>query len=152
MTDVTMSIILDLAATLFLLFGLAFMFVGVLGLHRFPDSYGRLHAVTKCATLGLLGMLVAAILHIGVASIITKALMTIIFVFIANPVGSHMLAKAAHHARYHKWERTLSDDLEEDKAAGRLGKRGSKTEDEDAEFAAVAADGEEREPALREAV
>jgi multicomponent Na+:H+ antiporter subunit G len=161
MNGETISIILDLLATLFLLGGLFFMVIGVLGLHRFPDCYGKLHAVTKCATLGLLGMLLATILHIGVISVMTKAIMTIVFVFIANPVGSHMIAKAAHHCGYRKWEKTLSDDLEEDKAAGKLGQRAETGRN--AEFAGaneeVAGDPDsdpeddaDREPALREAM
>ncbi len=163
MNEHTTSIILDVLATLFLLGGLFFMFVGVVGLHRFPDPYGKLHAVTKCATLGLLGMLLAVMIHIGVVSIITKAIMTIVFVFIANPVGSHMIAKAAHHAGYRKWEKTLSDELAEDKAAGRLGHHRQHETEEEAELAIAeddfagqspdkGDDDAERAPALRHAL
>ncbi len=105
MNETTLSIITDLLATLFLLAGLFFMVVGVVGLHRFPDPYGKLHATTKCVTLGLLGMLLAVIFHIAEISVVTKAIMTIVFVFIANPVGSHMIAKAAHQAGYRMWEK-----------------------------------------------
>jgi multicomponent Na+:H+ antiporter subunit G len=110
----------DLIATLFLIGGLAFMVVGVVGMNRFPDAYGRLHATTKCVTLGMLGFLLAAIFHVQSMPIFTKAVMTIVFIFIANPVGSHMLAKAAHKAGYNLWERTLSDELADDKQAGRM--------------------------------
>lgn len=110
----------DLIATAFLIGGLAFMVVGVVGMNRFPDAYGRLHATTKCVTLGMLGFLLAAIFHVQTMPIFTKAVMTIVFIFIANPVGSHMLAKAAHKAGYNLWDRTLSDELAEDRKAGRL--------------------------------
>ncbi|MCK4873699.1 MAG: Na+/H+ antiporter subunit G [Phycisphaerales bacterium] len=110
----------DLLAAICLSFGLFFMVVGVIGLNRFPDAYGRLHATTKCVTLGLLGFLLAAIFHRLHLAIFTKAVMTIIFVFIANPVGSHMIAKAAHKAGYKLWDKTLSDELAEDRESGRL--------------------------------
>ncbi|HEB60841.1 MAG TPA: monovalent cation/H(+) antiporter subunit G [Phycisphaeraceae bacterium] len=114
------TILGDFLASLFLLAGLFFMVVGVVGMHRFPDPYGKLHATTKCVTLGMLGFLLAAIFHLWVLPIITKAVMTIAFVFIANPVGSHMIAKAAHKAGYRIWDKTLSDELEEDRQSGVL--------------------------------
>ena len=110
--------ILDIAAALALLVGLFFMFVGALGVLRLPDAYNRIHAASKCVTLGLTGMLIAACLHVGDGSLISKALATIGFTFVATPIGSHLLAKAAHHARLPRWARTLSDELAEDKAAG----------------------------------
>ena len=45
----------------------------------------------------------------------TKAILVLAFVFIAAPVGSHMLARAAHLAGVRPWEGTLSDELEEDR-------------------------------------
>jgi hypothetical protein len=35
---------------------------------------------------------------------------------VATPIGSHLLAKAAHHGRLEQWDRTLGDELAEDKA------------------------------------
>jgi len=106
----------DLGASIFLLAGLFFMLVGAIGIVRFPDAYNRLHASSKCSTLGLLGLLLAAVCHLLTLGILTKALITILFAFVALPVGSHILAKAAHLDRLKQWEKTLSDELEEDKA------------------------------------
>lgn len=111
----TWHALMDWAAALFLLGGLVFMVIGALGVHRLPDAYNRLHAASKCVTLGLTGMLLAACYHLGTAPIVSKALITIAFTFVANPIGSHLLAKAAHHAGLKQWERTLSDDLAQDK-------------------------------------
>jgi len=105
----------DLIAAALLLGGLLFMFIGSIGVVRLPDGFHRIHAVSVCATLGLTGMLLAACFHIGSAVLISKAIMTIVFLFVAAPAGSHLLAKAAHDADLPQWGKTLSDELAEDK-------------------------------------
>ncbi len=52
-------------------------------------------------------------------AITTKALLVLAFVFVAAPIGSHMLARAAHRAAVKPWRGTLSDELTEDERAGR---------------------------------
>jgi len=106
--------IFDILAGLFLIAGLFFMLVGAVGIVRFPDAYNRLHASSKCSTLGLVGLLLGAIFHIGTLAVTTKALLTILFAFVATPVGSHILAKAAHIDKMKQWPGTLSDELAED--------------------------------------
>ena len=112
------QLVLDLLIVGFLIFGLFFMMVGGLGLLRMPDVYHRMHAATKGVTLGISGMLVAAALALStveassVFRISTTVTMVILFQFIANPVGAHMLAKAAHLDGAPQWKKTLSDDLE----------------------------------------
>ncbi len=107
----------DLSAAVFLIGGVYFMVVGAVGVVRFPDGYHRLHSISVCATLGLVGMLLAACYHLSSAIIVSKALITIVFLFVAAPVGTHLLAKAAHEADPPVWPKTLSDELAEDKAA-----------------------------------
>ena len=109
-----MAFAADAAAIVCLLGGLFFLVVGVIGLVRLPDIYHRMHAVSKCSTLGLVGLLLAAIFHIGTVAVLTKALLTVVFAFVATPVGTHMLAKAALAARAPQWSGTLSDDHEID--------------------------------------
>ena len=47
----------------------------------------------------------------------TKALLVLAFVFVSAPVGSHMLARAAHRARVASWHGTIGDELAEDEDA-----------------------------------
>ena len=47
----------DVATVVLLVSGLSFMLIGAWGTVRLPDAYHRLHAATKCSTLGLLGLL-----------------------------------------------------------------------------------------------
>jgi multicomponent Na+:H+ antiporter subunit G len=107
-------IIADLLAVVCVLSGLAFMLVGAIGIVRFPDAFNRLHASSKCSTLGLLGLLLGVIFHIGTLGVVTKAVITIVFAFVALPIGSHILAKAAHIDGLRQWSKTLSDELAED--------------------------------------
>jgi multisubunit Na+/H+ antiporter MnhG subunit len=44
----------------------------------------------------------------------TKAVLVILFQFVAGPVGTFMLARSAHVDRVGMWKGTLSDDLSED--------------------------------------
>lgn len=115
MGDITWFAIRDIIAGLFLISGLFFMFVGGLGIWRMPDAYHRLHAASKCTTLGITGMLLAACFHIADPIVISKAIIAMIFTFVANPIGSHMIAKAAHHGRLKIWSETLRDELAIDK-------------------------------------
>ncbi len=109
-----LDIIANLLASLCVIAGLFFFLVGAIGINRFPDAYNRLHASSKCSTLGLLGLLLGVIFHIGTLGIVTKAILTMAFAFVANPVGSHILAKAAHVDGLKQWPKTLSDELAED--------------------------------------
>lgn len=112
--------IANLLAAAALLAGIFFLSVGAAGVYRFPDAYHRLHASSKCTTLGLTGMLLAMCLHIAEPVVISKAIITIVFTFVATPIGSHLIAKAAHHAKLPIWDHTLSDELAEDKANPRM--------------------------------
>ena len=115
-----MAVLRDVITVTCLVVGLGFMLVGVCGIVRLPDAYQRLHASSKCTTLGLLGLLVGAAVHIGTAESIVKAALTIVFAFVATPVGSHALAKSAHAAGMPQWDGTLSDELAEDQEGGGL--------------------------------
>ena len=111
----TSQLILDTFAIFFLIGGLFFMLVGAVGIVRLPDVFHRLHAASKCSTLGMMGIALAACLHVGTADVVAKSIALILFIFVSTPVGSHILAKAAHRDKAEQWDGTLSDELEEDK-------------------------------------
>ncbi len=105
----------NLFAAAALLCGVFFMAVGALSLLRLQDCYSRIHGASKCTTLGLTGMLVAACFLVADPATVSKAVITIVFTFVANPIGSHLLAKAAHHAGAKGHGTTVGDELAEDK-------------------------------------
>ena len=106
--------ILDTIAAVFLLVGLAFLLLAAFGIIRLPDVYLRLHAATKGTTLGLTGMLLAVGFHLPQGAVFAKIAVTLAFAFVAMPVGSHLLAKAAMRAGPRYWNKTLSDEHAED--------------------------------------
>lgn len=82
-------------AIICLLGGLFFLFVGTIGLLRLPDVYNRLHATTKCDTLGAGLLLLSLILQSSVNVGIRLALL-IVFILITNPTSAHVIARAAY--------------------------------------------------------
>ena len=77
--------------------GSFFVFVSALGLLRLPDVYSRLHAVTKASTLGLAGILTASVATFWtLGHWIVPELVTMLFVFLTNPAGGHMIARSAY--------------------------------------------------------
>jgi len=116
----TPSLLVDVLASLLVLFGLAFMTVGAIGLARLPDLYHRMHAATKGVTLGIIGIGLGVVVTVAwysddttVIGAITLLIVVLLFQFVANPVGAHMLAKAAHLDGVAKWHGTFSDELQE---------------------------------------
>ncbi|MFT4569905.1 MAG: multicomponent Na+:H+ antiporter subunit G [Hyphomicrobiaceae bacterium] len=88
---------IDVIASLLLLAGTFFMVLSSVGLIRLPDVYGRLHAVTKASTLGMAGILSAAALYFySLHTTVGAELIVMAFVMLTNPVGGHMIARAAY--------------------------------------------------------
>ncbi len=89
--------------------GVAFDFLGCLGLLRFPDIYNRLQAGTKCVTFGTCGILLGLFFIKGFSAVGIKALIGILFVLLTSPVGAHALAKGAHQFGVPLWEKSKTD-------------------------------------------
>jgi len=118
----TVHMILCLMVVAFMLFGLFFLGVGAFGLVKLPDFYNRMHAASKCMTLGITGILIAAAIGLSMnpdanpVHIVTKVLLVIVFQYIAAPVGAHLLTKAAHLDGAAKHVDTHHDALAEDRS------------------------------------
>lgn len=106
---------IESATSILILFGTFFIAVGTLGLIRMPDVYNRLHATTKSSTLGVVSILAASVLFFSsqTPTLSVKQLGAIAFLFMSNPVGAHMIARAAYLVGVPLTERTVRDDLEE---------------------------------------
>jgi multicomponent Na+:H+ antiporter subunit G len=88
--------ILTAMIILFLTSGVFFFVVGVTGLLRLPDVYSRMHATTKCDTLGAGLILFALILYSGFSNASIKLLLMIFFIWLTNPTAAHVIARAAY--------------------------------------------------------
>jgi multicomponent Na+:H+ antiporter subunit G len=98
----------------FIVIGIAFDFFGVLGLVRLPDVYNRLQAATKCVTFGTAGLLFGVFILQGFNAFGFKALIGIVFIFLAAPVAAHAIARAAHRSRIPLTKETVFDAYEQD--------------------------------------
>lgn len=89
---------LEWVAAVLMLAGTAFALLGAIGLHRFDDVYGRMHAATKPVTLGLaFALLGAALIKDDVPSSV-KLLLAAGLQFITAPIGAHMIGRAAYRS------------------------------------------------------
>ncbi|MEA3559009.1 MAG: monovalent cation/H(+) antiporter subunit G [Candidatus Thermoplasmatota archaeon] len=102
-----------------------FMLLGVIGLHRFPDVYTRLHAATKATTFGSIflavGVIVYAIFRItevgkendpAFITLIAHTFVAIMALLITNPTGAHAIARAARRTGIAP-EQAVVDETEE---------------------------------------
>ncbi len=106
----SLDMILDLLSIITLAGGLFFLFVGAVGLLRLPDVYNRLHATTKCDTLGAGLVLLSLALQSSLAAAVRLGLL-IFFILITNPTAAHVIARAAYKTGIKPLKgRGLSDD------------------------------------------
>lgn len=91
-----MSEIQNVFTILFILSGIFFLLVGSIGVIRLPDFYSRTHATSKSDTLGLMLIIAGLIIFEGWHINSAKLLLVLLFIGLANPIGSHALARAAH--------------------------------------------------------
>lgn len=101
-----------------LLLGIFFTFVGVLGVNRMPDVFGRLQASTCIATMGTLSVVLAGVIYAIVNSheAITYIKLAIILLLVmgTNPISNHALCKGAYKMGVKPAKELVLDDYKED--------------------------------------
>lgn len=98
----------------FMITGTFFIVTATIGLVRMPDFYTRMHAMTKGVTLGVVGLLLAAVFEFQTTEITIKVVLACAFHFLSNPVGAHMLSRAAyHHLKVGFWKNTFAEEWKE---------------------------------------
>jgi multicomponent Na+:H+ antiporter subunit G len=92
------------ACSVVLLIGGSLFFVaGTVGLLRFPDSFTRLHAVTKADNLGL-GLLVAGLILQTTSWYAALKLLSVwLLVLVASSTACHLVARAALRSGIQPW-------------------------------------------------
>ena len=83
--------------------GVFFIMVGSIGILRLPDFYARTHAASKSDTLGIMFVIGGLILFEGATINSIKLLFIILFIFLANPIGTHALSRAAYKSGLIPW-------------------------------------------------
>ncbi len=92
-----MDLIQGIIVVLLTLGGAFFFLVGTLGLIRMPDVYCRMHATTKCDTLGAGLALLALMVYKGLSIVSLKLLLVIVFIWLTNPTAAHIISKAEYN-------------------------------------------------------
>jgi multicomponent Na+:H+ antiporter subunit G len=98
--------------------GAFLMLITGIGLLRMPDVFMRMHAAAKSASLGVAMLLLGAALVFGEPGVTTKAVVTIVFIFLTAPVAGHLLGRAAYASRTPLWEHSVMDEGRGKIAAG----------------------------------
>lgn len=84
----------DVIAAVVILLGSILAVVAALGLFRLPDTFGRMHAATKPAVLGLVLMLVGTAVILGDWSATTRLLLAAGLQLFTAPVAMHVVGRA----------------------------------------------------------
>lgn len=100
-----------IAVTLVLVFviiGLVFNTLGVIGILRFPDVYTRLHAETKMTTFGTIFLGLGAIVYCAggyfsssggqYIDLSVNVIVILVALAFTNATGSHAIARAAYRS------------------------------------------------------
>ncbi|WP_034747777.1 monovalent cation/H(+) antiporter subunit G [Halalkalibacter wakoensis] len=105
---------IEIILSIFILSGAFLSVLGSIGLIRFPDVYGRTHAATKSATLGVISIMIATFLFfLFIEGIfVGKILLAILFVFLTAPVAALMVARAAYRTGVPLWEKSTQERFE----------------------------------------
>lgn len=77
------------------------MFVGSLGVARFPDFFERIHSSGLPATLGVAAVLLASSIYLSAhfGEVFLKPIIALIILFLTAPLGIEMLARAGYITR-----------------------------------------------------
>ena len=106
-----MIIIRSLIDILFVI-GIFFIFAGVIGMMRMPDTFCRLQSSTNIATMGALPIVIGCAIYgfvIDNSSLGVKSLVIAFFLIITNPVASHAMTRAAYKSGAKLWRRSICD-------------------------------------------
>ncbi|MBP3654594.1 MAG: monovalent cation/H(+) antiporter subunit G [Oscillospiraceae bacterium] len=74
-------------------FGMFSVCVSALGLFRFQCVLNRIHAAAVTDTLGVLGLMLGLVLLCGWTVMTVKICIIIVFMWLAGPVVTHLVAK-----------------------------------------------------------
>lgn len=80
------------------LLGAALVLVSAVGVNRMGDTLGRLHALAKASTLGILLILGGVVVNLHEVNDVTSVVLAAVLHLLASPPGSNMLSRAAYLA------------------------------------------------------
>lgn len=102
---------MTIVVSIFILGGLFFFAIGVLGILRFPDFYSRLHAAGKSDSLAALLVIAGVALYnlqdLSLDNLLVslKIMLIAVFIYVASPTATHALTKTALILGFEPWEK-----------------------------------------------
>ena len=84
----------EITGACLILMGVGVIITAVAGTYRFKYVLNRMHASALCDTLGLLLVLSGLIVISGLTALSAKMFAIIVFMWMASPVMSHLIARA----------------------------------------------------------
>ena len=102
----------EFIAGIFLAGGAFFLLASAIGMLRLPDFYCRMHASGNSETMGVMLSFLGLVVYEGLTFTSLKLILIFLLIFLGNPIGTHILSKAAYKSGHHVW--TLEEDAKED--------------------------------------
>ena len=90
-------------AIVLIIAGLFVTLVAAIGVLRLPDFYTRLHASGKVESLGVLITMLGLAVYNGFSITSVKIVVIAVFIMLANPIGTHILSRAAYRSGVAPW-------------------------------------------------
>ncbi|MBI5208321.1 MAG: monovalent cation/H(+) antiporter subunit G [Candidatus Firestonebacteria bacterium] len=87
--------------------GVFFFIIGTVGLLRFPDIYCRIHATTKCDTLGAGAILIAVAIYEHNLFVSLKLIAICFLVFVYSPTIGHIVSRTAYRTGIVPWKKKI---------------------------------------------
>ena len=103
----------EIAALLLTAAGMFFLIASTVGVLRLPDFYTRLHASGNCETLGLMLSILGIAVYETSLLLSLKLIIIFLLVFVCNPIGTHVLGRAAYKADWPVWQKDMEDSAAE---------------------------------------
>lgn len=97
------------AGHILVLAGSALMVLAGVGVLRLPDTFARLQAGTKAASLGLAFLFAGTVLLEPSLPAVVKLTLAMLFQFGTAPVAAHVIGRAAYRAGVPMWGRPIDE-------------------------------------------
>ena len=101
----------EVITAILLILGFIFLVFSALGVMRLPDFYTRLHSSGIGETLGIVLIGLGLIIYEGFNILSAKILLIMVSIFLVNPVGTHLIGKAAMESGHRPWEEEHKDSI-----------------------------------------
>lgn len=94
----------EISAIVPILAGLAFFIAGSIGLLRLPDTYSRLHALTKADNVGLGLLVLGLVLLSSNVLMAVKLVLVWVLVLASSAASAHLIAQSARQRERGEWK------------------------------------------------